>query len=847
MGGCVSIAISCDQAINNLTSCISGDGNSFRNLVNNLASLRRATRQLEARGDDLLTRVKVQEDGGRSRLAEVQEWLSEVDITVRETHDLLLQSDDEIDKLCCYQYCSKNWISRNGYSKRVVKQLTETEILLFRGVFDEVTQRGPIQKVEERLFHQKIFGQEELIESTWNSIMEDGVGILGIYGMGGVGKTTLLSQINNKFLIESNQFDIVIWVVVSNNTTVKRIQEDIGKRLEIYDENWERKTENEKACDINKSLKTKRYVLLLDDMWRKVDLASIGVPVPRRNGSKIVFTTRSNEVCGRMGVDKEIEVTCMMWDDAWNLFTKNMEETIKSHPDILEVARSVAKKCKGLPLALNVIGEVMARKKTVEEWHHAANVLSSSAAQFSGKDDLIDYWVGHELIGGTKLNYEGYTIIEALKNACLLIESESKDKVKMHDVIRDMALWIPLGFGGPQEKLVAVEENARKIPKIKDQEAISSISLISNQIEEACVSLDCPNLDTVLLRDNKLRNISQDFFYCVPILKVLDLSLNANLTRLPNISNLVSLRYLNLSCTGLKDLPNGLYELNKLIYLNLEHTYMLKKIDGISSLSSLQVLRLYGSGIDTNDNVVKEIQRLEHLYQLTITLRGSSGLESYLKDEKLNSYNQQLHLSNQSSVLIVPIGMISSSRVLEILDSNIPKLEIKLPNNDSDDEYVHLLKPASEYCSNINFFSLREVRLDNCTSLRDLTCLLYAPHLAVLYLVWLPDIHAIIDRYDEFPLMSKSLRNRQPYRLLPFRALEFLTLRNLVKLRSIYRGPLPFPNLKEINIKGCPLLTRLPINSESAQSQNVIMNAEKEWLEKVKWRDQATKERFYPS
>ncbi|CAL9232102.1 unnamed protein product [Arabidopsis halleri] len=608
-------------------------------------------------------------------------------------------------------------------------------------------------------------------------------------------------------------------------------------------------------------------------MWRKVDLANIGIPVPRRNESKIVFTTRSNEVCGRMGVDKEIEVTCMMWDDAWDLFTKNMDETIKSHPEIFEVARLVAKKCKGLPLALNVIGEVMARKKTVEEWHHAANVLSSSAAQFSsmeaeilpilkfsyddladertkkcflfcglfpedyeiGKDDLIDYWVGNELIRGAKLNYEGYAIIGALKNACLLIESESKDKVKMHDVIRDMALWIPLGFGGRQEKLFAAEENTRKFPKIKDLEALSSISLISNRIEEACGSLDCPNLDTVLLRDNKLRALpSENFFYRVPVLKSFS-------TRLPNISNLVSLRYLNLSCTGLKNLPDGLYELSKLIYLNLEHTYMLKKIDGISSLSRLRVLKLYGSGIDTNDNVVEEIQRLEHLYGLTITLRSSAGLESYLKDEKLNSYNQQLHLSNQSSPLIVPIGMISSSRVLEILDSNIPKLEIKLPNNDSDDEYVHLMKPTSEYCSNINFFSLREVRLDNCTSLKDLTCLLYAPHLAVLYLVWLPDLHAIIEGYGP-PVMSSSLPNTQP-----FRALEFLTLGDLGKLRSIYWAPLPFPYLKEINIKGCPLLTRLPINCESAQSQNVIMNAEREWLEKVEWRDQATKERFYPS
>ncbi|CAA7044022.1 unnamed protein product [Microthlaspi erraticum] len=34
---------------------------------------------------------------------------------------------------------------------------------------------------------------------AWKHLKEDGVGIMGMYGMGGVGKTTLLMQINNKF------------------------------------------------------------------------------------------------------------------------------------------------------------------------------------------------------------------------------------------------------------------------------------------------------------------------------------------------------------------------------------------------------------------------------------------------------------------------------------------------------------------------------------------------------------------------------------------------------------------------------------------------------------------------
>lgn len=105
---------------------------------------------------------------------------------------------------------------------------------------------------------------------------------------GGVGKTTFLSQINNKFLTERNAFDVVIWVVVSRNPTVKRIQEDIGKRLELYEECWERKTENEIASVVKRSLEKRKYVLLLDDMWAKLDLAGIGIPDPKRNGSKIM-------------------------------------------------------------------------------------------------------------------------------------------------------------------------------------------------------------------------------------------------------------------------------------------------------------------------------------------------------------------------------------------------------------------------------------------------------------------------------------------------------------------------------------------------------------------------------
>ncbi|CAH8389002.1 unnamed protein product [Eruca vesicaria subsp. sativa] len=63
--------------------------------------------------------------------------------------------------------------------------------------------------------------------------------------------------------------------------------------------------------------------------------------------------------------------------------------TLESHPDILDLARQVAEKCHGLPLVLNIIGENMASKRTVEEWEQAVDTLASSAAEFPGMEDHI--------------------------------------------------------------------------------------------------------------------------------------------------------------------------------------------------------------------------------------------------------------------------------------------------------------------------------------------------------------------------------------------------------------------------------------------------------------------------
>lgn len=252
-------------------------------------------------------------------------------------------------------------VSNRGYGEKVFKKIKEVKDLRSRAEDFRVMAEGvPRSKVEERLI-QPVVGMKTMAEKVCSSLMEDEVRTLGLYGMGGVGKTTHLSQINNSFADTVNDFDVVVWAVVSKDQKIETIQETILRRLGRCNEEWKHRKEDEKASEIYQILKGKRYILLLDDIWSKVDIQNIGIPLPTSiNRCKVVFTTRSKEVCSEMRVDAEIEVKCLASDEAWELFRMRVGDiTLKSHPEIPKVAREITQKCYGLPLALNVIGETM--------------------------------------------------------------------------------------------------------------------------------------------------------------------------------------------------------------------------------------------------------------------------------------------------------------------------------------------------------------------------------------------------------------------------------------------------------------------------------------------------------
>nr|DAD25287.1 TPA_asm: hypothetical protein HUJ06_026751 [Nelumbo nucifera] len=287
--------------------------------------------------------------------------------------------------------------------------------------------------------------------------------MIGLYGTGGVGKTTLLRRINNEFVLKTennSHFDAVIWVVVSKELNTTQIRKQIGDQLEIPRK--EDKSLVAEATDIFRllSLKNKKFF----------DIEEIRIPHPStvtksNNKSKVIFTTRSRSehICGVMKAKKKFKVECLNDNEAWNLFQETVgEDTLNYHPDKPQLARDVVKERGGLPLALITIGRAMTMKKTPQEWEHAITMLQRSPAEISGMDEkirdcfvycslfpedfcinmerVIEYWIGKGFI-------KGYEEMREAMNEEYDIIATLKRRVKMHDVIRDMALWIVNEYG----------------------------------------------------------------------------------------------------------------------------------------------------------------------------------------------------------------------------------------------------------------------------------------------------------------------------------------------------------------------------------------------------------------
>ncbi|KAL3586189.1 hypothetical protein D5086_013056 [Populus alba] len=710
------------------------------NVDQRIDSLSTALNELKDKRDDLKRKVERAEVEGLTCTSQVKGWLQRVEVIEAESSSII--EDLEQRRRCCVG-CNA-CCSTYKLSKKASKLLDRANELIVKGAFDVVAD-DPIPDAVEEMPSRPAVGLNMMLERARQFLAEDGVGTVGIYGMGGVGKTTLLKTINNEFLTKHHHFDVVIWVVVSKEFVADKIQRAVGARLGLP---WEESESHEqRALKIHKLMRRKKFLLLLDDVWEGIDLLNVGIPVPEKTSKcKVIFTTRSLDVCTGMNAHQKLRVEFLGEEDSWKLFCENVgEKEIFDSETIRAYAETIVRKCGGLPLALITIGKAMANKETEEEWKYAI---------------------------------EGHALIGSLKVACLLETGEEKTQVKMHDVVRSFALWIASKCGLNNQFLVEA-----KIP-------------------------ECPRLSTLLLQWNSgLNRIPNTFLHFMPALRVLDLSFTG-LREIPvSINELVELRHLDLSGTKITSLPKELGDLAKLQHLDLQRTHSLRIIpqEAISGLQQLRILNVYYSyGVwEQQDNEVgfEDLQSLKNLTTLGITINESNTLKRLHSFSGLLKVIQYLYIKQCDGLFYLQLSLNSSfgERLRRLSINNCYDLQYLQVDEEAGKKWLPSLEvvalhglpnletvwknPVTRECLQ----NLQSINIWHCRKLRNVSWVLQLPKLEVIYLMHCEEMEEVVSRSGIPSEDSKA-----------FRSLRTLSIRNLPKLRSITPWELAFPSLESI-------------------------------------------------
>ncbi|VVA29136.1 PREDICTED: putative disease resistance [Prunus dulcis] len=194
-------------------------------------------------------------------------------------------------------------------------------------------------------------------------IKEKGPRVVSIWGMGGLGKTTLAKQVYHHDKVKRH-FDCLAWVCISQQCQAREILEEILTKL--------MSPTNEQRQEIAK-LKIDQIAERLwnTDAWSSLQA---GFPMNEETESRILLTSRNKEVASY--ADKNgflFEPQLLNDDESWELFKKiaiGTEDTNrKIYEHKKELGTEILQYCKGLSLAITVLAGLLARKDTVDEWN----------------------------------------------------------------------------------------------------------------------------------------------------------------------------------------------------------------------------------------------------------------------------------------------------------------------------------------------------------------------------------------------------------------------------------------------------------------------------------------------
>ena len=516
--------------------------------------------------------------------------------------------------------------------------------------------------------------------------------LIAIFGMGGLGKTTVASSVYKNQKIRRT-FDCHAWVTVSQTYQVEELLREIMNQLTEQRASLASgfmTMSRMRLVEIMQSyLRDKKYFIVLDDVWEKDAWLFLNYAFVKNNcGSKVLITTRRKDVSSLALHNRVIELKTLNYAESWELFCKKAFFALGGSicpKNLTSLAKKIVDKCQGLPLAIIAIGSILSYHALDEwEWAFFYNQLNWQLANNSelswistvlnlSLDDLPshlrscflycslfpeDHWIKRKQIAklwiaegfveergdGTTMEEVAEHYLAELTHRSLLqvIERNASGRPRtfvMHDLVREVT-----SITAEKEKFAVIHGHV-------------GTTQVSHDARRLCIqkSADSQNylanshLRSFILFDNL---VPSSWIYDVSsrfrLLRVLGLRFT-NIEQVPCVvTELYNLRYLDMSYTKVKQIPASFRKLVHLQVLDLRFSYVEELPLEITMLTNLRHLHVA---------VVHDLQeRSLNCFSATKIPGNICGLKNL----------QSLHTVSANKDLVSQLGKLTLMRSLTI-------------------------------------------------------------------------------------------------------------------------------------------------------------------------------------
>ncbi|XP_062171829.1 disease resistance protein RPV1-like isoform X1 [Alnus glutinosa] len=604
------------------------------------------------------------------------------------------------------------------------------------------------------------------------------VRIVGIYGMGGIGKTTLANAVYNEICVafEGSSFLSNLKESSEKPNGLVHLQEQL--LYDILKTNLKIDNVEKGIKLIEERLRRKKVLVILDDVDNFEKLQLLVEKKWFGKGSRIIITTRDEHLLSQLGADEKYKVRELNQWESLLLFSWHAFKMANPKEDYWDLSIEAMVYAGGLPLALVVLGSFL-EGRSITEWqstleklrkiplHDIQKILRISFDSLDryNQDIFLDiacFFINMDkeyvikILDGCEF-YPNIGIRVLIDRSLVTIDFQNK--LRMHNLIRDMGREIVCEespkYPGKRSRLWFPEDVLNVLRKHTG----------SKKVEGLIFNFHVPeNVDLKTEAFKKMKNLR--------LLQINDIHLTGSYEYLSK-----ELKWLCWHKCPLEFLPLN-FHLENLVVLDMQHSNV-KQIweEKKKIFNNLKVLNLSNSKYLTTSPDFSQVPQLEILIL--------EGCTSFVQVHESIGYLKRLvslNLKNCTNLKDLPRSIINLES-LESLDlSGCSALE-RLP-----------MSPMSplELKNTKVFWNLKTVSLSGCSRLTELPNFLPSPHLESLILEGCTRLEEV---HESIGLLKR---------------LVLLDLRRCEKLRSLPRTISNLESLKTLNLFGCIRLDKLP-------------------------------------